>query len=192
MNEPFREDGVLQLAAAGTALEEASALAEQCGGTLYADERDNWGHLPFRSLVTVTTDDLEAVRAVGDIGVYLVYRRLIKPGVPKVVGLFPMVRAPQLSHADADGHWRDVHAPLALEHHAHMSHYSQLSVVATLEGLPLDGIALVGFASESDLRNRFYTGPDSPRVIAEDTRRFADHENSPRRLIARAYSFPLA
>ncbi len=189
MIEPDGDGGELQIAVASMALEEASALAEELGGLLYADERESWKHLPFRALVLVSTDDLDDVRAIADVGIYLVHRRVIKAGVAKVVGVFPLIRAPQLSHVQADTHWRDVHAKLALKHHAHMTHYSQLSVVESLEGPPLDGIALVGFASEADFRHRFYTGTESPAIIAEDTRKFADLANSPRRLVARAYSF---
>lgn len=182
-------NGVLELAAASSTIEEASVVAEQLGGTLYADEREDWQKLPFRSLVTAATDDPALLRSVADVGLYLVYRRLIKPGDPDVLGLFPVIRAPGLSHAEADAHWRDTHAPLALEHHAHMTHYTQLSVVETLEGPAIDGFALVGFASVEDFRHRFYTGPESPRVIADDTAKFADLKQSPRRLIAREYRF---
>ncbi len=182
-------NGVLELAAASSELEEASVVAERLGGTLYADEREDWQKLPFRALVTAATDDAEALRSVADVGLYLIYRRLIKPGEPGVIGLFPILRAPGMSHQAADTHWRDVHGPLALKHHEHMTHYTQLSVVETLEGPALDGIALVGFASIEDFRHRFYTGPESPAIIAEDTSRFADLKRSPNRLIAREYRF---
>jgi hypothetical protein len=105
------------------------------------------------------------------------------------VGLFGLVRAPHLGHAEADAHWRDVHAPLALVHHAHMSYYAQLSVVNRLSGLDLDGFALCGFATLEDLRERFYTTTESVGVIAADVQRFADTKRSPRRLIARPVSY---
>ena len=88
-----------------------------------------------------------------------------------------------------DSHWRDVHGPLALEHHKYMSHYTQLSVVGNLTGLVLDGFALCGFESLDDLRNRFYSGPESPEIIAADVRRFADLKNSPARLIAKEFRY---
>jgi uncharacterized protein (TIGR02118 family) len=94
-----------------------------------------------------------------------------------------MVRAPGLSHQAADAHWRDVHGPLALTHHGFMTHYTQLSVVKNLSGLPLDGFALCGFTSEGDLRERFYSTEDGPAAIAADVRTFSDLKRSPRRLI---------
>ena len=94
-----------------------------------------------------------------------------------------MVHHADLSHEQSDAHWRDQHAPLALEHHIHMTHYTQLSIVATLSGQAWDGFALCGFGSEEDLRERFYTTEDSVRIIAEDVNKFANVKASPRRLI---------
>ena len=175
---------VLELAVASTDVSAARALASSLGGTLYADERDASAKLPFRALATVVTDDLEALAAAADVGMYLVCRRLVKPGTPKVVGLFPLVHHPDKTHQQADAHWRDVHAPLALRHHAFMTHYTQLSVVQTLRGAELDGFALCGFDSMEDLRERFFSEPDSRDVITEDIQKFADTRRSPRRLIA--------
>lgn len=188
----MNQNGILQLAAASMDVEASTALAASKGGTAYCDERSGARDLPFRALTTVATDDVEAVLEVGDVGVYVVYRRLKKPGTPTVVGLFPLRLTPTRSRAEADAHWRDVHGPLALEHHGFMSHYTQLSVVAKLSGLALDGFALCGFDSEDDLRNRFYSGPGSEEAIAADVRRFADLTNSPRRLIAMPRDFSSA
>jgi uncharacterized protein (TIGR02118 family) len=173
---------VLELAVASNDVDAARGLAERLGGTLYSDERDVPG-LPFRALSTVVTDDLESVSALADAGLYLVCRRVVKPGTAGVLGLFPLLRHPDLTHREADAHWRDVHAPLALKHHAYMTHYAQLSVVHTLSGAPLDGFALCGFESLEDLRERFFSGPDSRAVINEDVAKFADMKRSPRRLI---------
>ena len=129
------------IAAATTDLVAARSLAEEHKGTLYVDERPEWQHLPFRALLTVKAEDPSVVSAVGDVGVYRVEQRQIKSGEAQVFGLFPMIHAPDLSHEQADAHWRDVHGPLALEHHAFMTHYTQLSVVANLGGLALDGSA---------------------------------------------------
>jgi|TARA_Y100000031_G_scaffold139535_1_gene166336 hypothetical protein len=182
----------MQLAAASNNLDAARALAEHMSGTLYCDEREQWQHLPFRALVTVATDDIDAVSRVGDVGAYTVFRRLVKAGTPETIALFPLIRRADLSHVHADAHWRDQHAPLALEHHAHMTHYTQLSVVANLSGLELDGFALCGFASVDDLRNRFYTSPESVNIIAEDVRQFADISRSPPRLIASEHRYTQA
>lgn len=173
----------LEIAAASTDIERARELARTLGGTLYVDAREDHQQLPFRALVTVTTDDLSPVASLADVGLYVVCRRLIKAGTPAVIGLFPLVHHPDLTHAEADAHWRDRHAPLALEHHAFMTHYTQLSVVHRIAGLDLDGFALCGFASIDDLRNKFYTRDSSRAIIADDVQRFADTRRSPRRLI---------
>jgi hypothetical protein len=82
-----------------------------------------------------------------------------------------------------------VHAPLALEHHAAMSQYTQLSVLQQISGTSYDGFALCGFESIDDLRQRFFTTPASRDVILADIARFADTRKSPRRLIALETSF---
>ncbi len=174
---------MLELAIASTDVTAAQALARRLRGTLYADDRPIPG-LPFQALATLTTDDLESIVATADVGLYLVCRRLVKPGHAGIVGLFPLIRRPTLTHAEADAHWRDIHAPLALEHHGFMTHYTQLSVIHTFFGVPYDGFAICGFATAEDLRERFYSGPDSRPVIAADVETFADTARSPRRLVA--------
>ena len=64
-----------------------------------------------------------------------------------------------------------------------MTHYTQLSVTHTLKGPEYDGFALCGFASEDDLRERFYTTKESVKIIADDVRSFANPKASPPRLI---------
>ena len=179
----------LEIAATTNNLELATAIAKAKHGTLYCDAREEWQPLPFRALLTCVTDNPEELESVAEVGLYLICRRLIKPGDAEAIGLFPLVRRPDLSHADADAHWRDVHAPLALEHHAHMTHYTQLSVLHRFSGAAVDGFALCGFSSISDLRERFYTRDESRKVIAADIQNFADTRNSPRRLIATQTSF---
>jgi len=174
---------MLELAIASTDVAAAGALARRLNGTLYAADRSVPG-LPFQALVTLTTDDLESVAVTADIGLYLVCRRLMKPGHAGVVGLFPLIRRPTLTHAEADAHWRDIHVPLALKHHGFMTHYTQLSVIHTFFGRQYDGFALCGFRTAVDLRERFYSGPDSRTVIAGDVETFADTARSPRPLIA--------
>jgi hypothetical protein len=174
---------MLKLALASNDVPAARALASRLSGTLYVDERPATG-LPFHALATVITDDLASLEATADVGLYLVCHRLVKPGHANVVALFPLIRRPTLTHAEADAHWRDIHAPLALEHHGFMTHYAQLSVIHTFAGMPYDGFALCGFGTTQDLRERFYSGPDSRAVIAADVETFADTGRSPRRLIA--------
>ena len=153
------------------------------GGTFYVDDREKWQHLPFRALATVVSDDMQTLEKLADVGLAVVCRRLIKDGVPESIGMFPMVRHAGLTHAESDAHWRDKHAPLALEHHCHMTHYTQLSVTHTLSGPTYDGFALCGFGSEDDLHNRCYTTKDSIKVINDDVHKFATPKASPPRLI---------
>lgn len=179
----------LELAACGNDLEAAQQCAQVLDGTLYIDPREKHAHLPFRALVTATTDDLEDLADAAGVGLYLVCRRVVKPGHPKFVGLFTMMHHPDLSHAQADGHWRDQHGPLALEHHPAMTNYSQLNVLQTLSGPEVDGFALCGFETEQDLRERFYATKESVGVIAADVKRFADVKRSPPRLVATVTEF---
>ena len=179
----------LELAATGTDPDAARQVAEALGGRLYIDERSDWQHLPFRCLVTAVTDDLTDLSQAASTGLYLVCRRTVKAGPAAAIALFPMLHNPARTHHQADAHWRDKHAPLALEHHPHMTHYTQLNVLQTLSGPTVDGFAMCGFASVDDLRERFYASKDSIRIIGEDVHRFADPANSPRRLIASLTEF---
>ena len=162
----------------------AKQLADKLGGRLYADEREKHQKLPFRALLTATTDDLSPLTQIADVGLSVICRRVVKDGPKSDIGLFPILRRPSLSHKQTDAHWRDIHAPLALVHHAAMSFYHQCSVVHCISGLQLDGIAMCGFESLDDFHNNFYTTPDSVKVIADDVRQWAAIEQSPNRLIA--------
>jgi uncharacterized protein (TIGR02118 family) len=135
--------------------------------------------------------DRAAIATVADIGLYDVtirrirhQRRFWPPDrvSPGVTATFAMRRRPDLTHERADQHWRDVHAPLALRHHPGMWHYHQVSVDAVLDGPPYDGFALCAFASEQELAERFFGGPDDREVILADVASFADVTNSPRRV----------
>jgi uncharacterized protein (TIGR02118 family) len=165
------------------------SLAEDAQGTVYFDDRERWQHLPFRALLLADEAHRERLAAVADCGLYLVESRQLKVGQPSVVGLFPMVAHPQISPAEADRHWRDVHGPLALHHHAQMTSYIQLAVVEQISGPEFNGFALCGFASLADLREKFYSHPDSRNIIAADVARFADVKRSPARLIAGLESY---
>ena len=176
-------------AAACSDIDQAQALAQQMQGTMYADHREDTSALPFAALVTGVTDDPELLEAQADTGLYVICERTIKPGRAQVFGLFPMVANPTLTHVQADAHWRDTHAPLALHHHAYMTEYLQLSVVRTVSGQAYDGFALCGFDNVEDLRERFFSEPDSRSVIAEDVASFADPGQTPRRLVATPHYF---
>ena len=184
----------VELVAVGNDLAAARDAARALAGTAYVDARDDVDGLPFTTLVTAIGDDLDALRAASNVGVYVVCRRIVKPrrsaatqspgtALPGVIALYPMVRRPDLSHGEADRHWRDAHAPLALKHHVGMSHYTQLSVVHRIHGPEWDGFALCGFDSMDDLRERFFDGPEGRVAIREDVARFADSQRSPRRLL---------
>ena len=123
----------------------------------------------FASLVI--GDDRAALGAVADIGLYAVTVRRMRhqrrfwaagTATPGVTAAYTMVRRPDLTHGQADEHWRDVHAPLALRHHPGMWHYHQVSVDRVLEGRPFDGVALCAFASEQEMAERFF-GDDHDR-----------------------------
>ena len=173
----------LEIAIASNDVIACTQLAATLKGHLYVDERDK-GKVPFKALMTCVTDDLRPLREAGDVGVYVICRRVIKPGSANIYCLFPLSHHPQKTHEESDAHWRDVHAPLALVHHPYMTHYVQLSVVAVLDGLDVDGFALCGFDNNDDLRHRFYRDEESVKVIANDIRNFADLSRSPGRLIA--------
>jgi uncharacterized protein (TIGR02118 family) len=189
----------LQLAAAMKDIAAARVLARSMGGTAYVDERAGAGQLPFRALVTAVTDDAGPLLEAAEVGAWLVCRRVMKARAAMapasreaaesdarqlgVIALYPMVRHPSLTHAEADRYWRDRHAPLALRHHVGMSHYTQLSIVHRFSGPAWDGFALCGFDSIEDLRERFFDGPEGRVAIREDVARFADGTRSPRRLI---------
>ncbi len=180
---------------------QAEHLAQQYRGRLFVDERAASRELPIAALVTASTDDLAGFLAATDAGAYLIYERVIKPrsvpdepntapsipgapvNLPGFIGLFPLIAHPDLGHTDADRYWRDQHAPLALQVHEAMSHYRQLSIVHRFHGPDLDGIALCGFDSLLDLRERFYATEAGREAIAKDISQFADTAKSPRRMI---------
>ena len=172
----------MEVAIATNDLGSIGDIAQRLGGHCYVDDRED-ARLPFRALVTGSTDDVDWLIDVGDVGSYLICRRTIKAGPWESIGLFPMVHHPDLNHRESDDHWRDRHAPLALVQHGVMTHYHQLSVVQTLNGAAYDGFALCGFASVTDLRERFFTEPGGAKIIAEDVGQFADTKRSPRRLV---------
>ena len=185
----MNQDYSLQYAVTSNHPEQLRAATQLLGGTFYADPRENWQHLPFRALATVVSDDYAELEQIADVGLYVVCRRTIKEGEAQSIGMFPMVRHPDLEHAESDAHWRDKHAPLALEHHCHMTHYTQLSTTNTLKGEVYDGFALCGFSSEDDLRQRFFTTPESVKIIHDDVKTFANPKASPARLIVGMETF---
>ena len=99
-----------------------------------------------------------------------------------------MVASPQIGPKAADKHWLEHHGPLALEVHSAMTHYYQLTVMHRFTGADWNGLALCCFESEYDLRNKFYNSAEGKQRVAEDVRKFADTQNSPRRVVTRLMS----
>ncbi|MGF1599622.1 MAG: EthD domain-containing protein [Acidimicrobiales bacterium] len=179
---------MLELVALGTDVEGAVAVAAELGGTCYVNHSGESERRPFSTLLRIDTDEIERVRAVADVALHVCHRRVIRPEPEprpsdRVVAVFGLVHHPDLDHRRADDHWRDVHAPLALVNHAAMCDYTQLSVVATLDGPPLDGLALCAFADRDELRTRFFNDEAAKAVIEADVATFADPARSPRRVV---------
>ena len=175
-------------AALGSHGSDAIEVARTIGGTAFV-ANDGQREPAFGALVI--GQDRAAVASVADIGLYGVHvrpmrhqRRVWPVGTasPGVTAAFGMLGRPGLTHERADAHWRDTHAPLALRHHPGMWHYHQVSIDEVLDGRPYDGIALCAFASEQDLVERFFGGPEDQDVIRADVAKFADLTTSPRRV----------
>jgi hypothetical protein len=175
-------------AALGSRNIEATEVARAIGGVALV-ANDTQREPPFAALVL--GPDREAVGRVADIGLYRVTVRRMRhqrrfwpegDATPGVTAAFGVLRRPDLTHEQSDAHWRDTHAPLALRHHPGMWHYHQVSIDEVLDGRFYDGIALCGFASEQELTERFFGGPEDQEVIRADVATFADTTNSPRRV----------
>jgi len=189
----------MKMVAAFSSRQTAESFGRENRGHLLAATSDETGHLPFAALYLGATDDIEHMLDVADVGVYLACERTIKnqplsvihaSSLPGSVGIFTMVANPSMGAAAADRHWRDRHAPLALEIHAAMTHYYQLGVAHRFSGPDWHGFALCCFATEDDLRQRFFKSKEGERAIAEDVARFADTRKSPRRVIAHITRLP--
>ena len=183
----------LILAGAFSSREKAAEVASRTQGINLSATAGETGHLPFASLVLSVTDDLSLFVRDADVGSYLICARTIKntpllklkkETQPGSIGIFTMVANADLGALESDQHWRDRHAPLALEVHTAMTHYYQLSVLHQFNGPLWNGFALCCFNNEDDLRNRFFNTPEGEAAIARDVALFADPRKSPRRVIA--------
>ena len=181
----------LEFVVLGNEIDSARGVADMVGGVAYVDDRPDSRGLPFRTLVRAVTDRPELLTPAASIGRYVVCVRpkKVRPTghdpETGVVQINAMVNHPSLTPEEADTHWRDVHAPLALKHHVGMAQYTQMSVVQAIDGPAYRGFALCEFDSMDELRERFFDGPDGERAIYADIASFADRELSPRRLLAR-------
>ena len=179
----------IELVVIGDDVDAARAAAAATGGTAYVDDRAD-ARLPFRTLVRAVTDRPALLDHAASVGRYVVCMRPQKlrteaDPTTAVIQINAMVANPALTREEADTHWRDAHAPLALRHHVGMSQYVQLSVVHRLDGPDYAGFALCEFDSMDDLRDRFFDGPEGRAAILADIAVFADTAGSPRRLLAR-------
>ena len=179
---------MLELVGLGSNPDGCAEVARRTGGSAYSFHPTEGDRRPYSAVVRAVTDDIESVAAVADVGLYVTFGREVKrPKGPhpreRVIATFGMVAHPDLTHRQADDHWRDVHGPLAVRMHAAMCDYTQLSVVATLSGLPLDGIALCAFGSREILRKRFFNDDAARAIIQSDVASFADTTRSLRRVV---------
>lgn len=184
----------LKLVTAWRDREPARQIAAQNHGICLEAASAETSHLPFAALAIVITDELDELLEGDPLGAWLVCQRTFKGApleefreqqFPGAVGIYPMIARSDISPAEADRHWRDRHAPLALDVHKVMTHYYQLAVLHVFKGAEWNGIALCCAASAEDLRERFFETPAGERAIAADVSRFADTRRSPRRVIAR-------
>lgn len=182
---------MLEFLALGSDPDAAREVAASLGATALLADSERAARAPFVTVVRAVTSDPGRLGPVATEGLYVIYRRQVKARpqlwahhgpTPGVVAVFGLALRAGLSHQEGDQHWRDVHAPLALRHHVGMWDYAQCSVVQRLDGPDFDGFALCGFATENDLRHRFYDDDRGRAAIADDVASFADPDRSTRRV----------
>ena len=182
---------MFELVAVGNDIEAAVNVSSKLDGVCYLADPADERALAFRTLVRCVTDSPQDLHSSAGYGMYFVFSRVIRErntivesGVPSpgITAIFPLLHHPNLTHEQSDAHWRDVHAPLALQHHPGMWDYTQLSVSRTLTGPAVDGFALVSFESMESMKERFFGDENDRDVIYRDVASFADSD-SPRRVI---------
>ena len=183
----------LKVAAVFTQMQNPHTHTHGGDSLLFTSTAEQTDHLPFASLLLGTSSNFMRFNADSSIGLYLVSERsqLNKPlselstfELPASVGIFPMGANPKIGAAAADRHWRDIHAPLAIEVHDAMTHYYQLSVAHRFFGPAWNGLAMCCFASERNLREKMYNSAEGKHRIGQDIARFADTQQSPRPMVA--------
>jgi len=179
---------MLELVGWGTDVKAAAALADRHDGMSYVNHPSERDSRPYSAMLRVVTDDVESVRAASDVGLYVCFSRVIKepdsaPTSERSIATFGLVRNPAMTHRECDDHWRDNHGPLALQMHRAMCDYSQLAVIETLHGQPLDGIAMCAFSTREDLREKFFNDDDAKKAIIADVSVFSDAKASPPRIV---------
>lgn len=180
---------MLELVVLGTDPDAALAVAADVGGIAYVPNDATHAKAPFRTMVRAVVSDPGRLAGADDVATHLVFSRQIKSHdvswergapTPGVAACFGLVHNETMTHLETDTHWRDTHAPLALEHHRAMWDYVQLSVVRTLDGPELDGIAVCSFPTLEDHDERFFNDAESERIINADVAKFANLRKSPR------------
>jgi hypothetical protein len=188
---------VLKIAAVFSDKAVAAEVAGLSQSLMFEAAVDDTQHVPFAALVLGASPNLMDFQARADVGLYLVSERTLKnqplsnlnpDQLPVSVGVFPMVASPQIGPKAADKHWYEQHGVLALQVHTAMTHYYQLTVMHRFSGAHWNGLALCCFESEYDLRNKFYNSAEGKQRVAEDVLKFADTQNSPRRVVTRLTS----
>ena len=188
---------VLKIAAVFSDKAVAAEVAGLSQSLMFEAAVDDTQHLPCAALVLGASPNLMDFQARADVGLYLVSERTLKnqplsnlnpDQLPVSVGVFPMVASPQIGPKAADKHWYEQHGVLALQVHTAMTHYYQLTVMHRFSGAHWNGLALCCFESEYDLRNKFYNSAEGKQRVAEDVLKFADTQNSPRRVVTRLTS----
>ena len=186
----------LKIAAVFADKAEAEKVAKLSQSLIFEASADTTEHLPFAALVLGTSAVLIDLNQRTDVGLYLVNERAVlnqplsilnQDMLPASVGIFPMVADAEIGPEAADRHWREQHAPIALEVHTAMTHYYQLAVMYRFSGADWNGLALCCFGNEDDLRNRFYNSKEGKQRVAEDVAKFADTKRSPRRVVTRLF-----
>ncbi|MCP4227170.1 MAG: EthD domain-containing protein, partial [Actinomycetia bacterium] len=179
---------MLELLALGSDEAAAREVATRVGGIACVSGAGESDRRPYSTLVRASTDNIEAISEVADIALHVAFARVIKaldgpPPPERVIASFPLIHHPDLTHRQADDHWRDIHGPLAYASHSAMCDYTQLSIVATISGRELDGVALCAFPTRDDLRDRFFNDDEARAAIEADVASFANLEKSPRRVV---------
>ncbi|MGY9083618.1 MAG: EthD domain-containing protein [Acidimicrobiales bacterium] len=179
---------MLELVGFGTDPDAAAEAATRLGGMAYVNHPTERDGRPYSAMIRAATDDVEAVRSVSDVGMYVCFSRVIKepveePTVERSIATFGLVRNSAMTHRQCDDHWRDTHGPLALQMHLAMCDYSQLAVVDTIHGQQIDGIAMCAFSTRSDLSTKFFNDDDAKRAIIKDVTTFSDAAGSPPRVV---------
>lgn len=179
---------MLELVGLGSDPDAVAEAARNLGGLAYANHPSEKDGRPYSAMLRVATDDIEAVRQVSDVALHVAYPRTIKAldgNAPegRCIATFGMLRNESLSHRESDAHWRDNHGPLALACHSAMCDYTQLSIVDTIVGQELDGIAMCAFSTREDLSTRFFNDDAAKAQIIADVAKFARPKGSPARVV---------